>query len=214
MSEFIKNFIRASMILVVVMLIATNSRSGDMNFVGKSQGEPSKREKLKMRKNKLEGGTFYLQTNMWNEADKDILSINFHRGDMIPVGSEVMINSVGKKSIDFLVKSRSIQYTLILSRKHSKLDIFELVDRYFGTDDPLKGKYKKFSAEEKASIKSGIIKAGMSKDAVVMSYGYPPTHRTPTLQGDLWNYWSNRVRRFEVYFVDDKVVRLKGITFE
>ncbi|MCD4781874.1 MAG: hypothetical protein K8S27_15210 [Candidatus Omnitrophica bacterium] len=159
------------------------------------------------------GKTFYLQTNMWNESGKDILSTNFHRGGIIPVGTEVTIKSMGRTAIKFTTKETGKQFKFVLAKKHSKLNIFELADRYFGADHPLTGKYTNFSAEEKDSIKKGIITTGMSKDAVVMAYGYPPTHRTPGLDLDTWNYWENRIRRFEVMFSKGKVVNINGMTF-
>ena len=32
----------------------------------------------------------------------------------------------------------------------------------------------------------------MSKDAVLMAYGYPPDHKTPKLEDDTWSYWLGR----------------------
>jgi hypothetical protein len=53
----------------------------------------------------------------------------------------------------------------------------------------------------------------MSKDAVVMAYGYPPDHKTPSLKTDLWTYWENRLISITVQFADGKaaVVGNKGV---
>jgi hypothetical protein len=49
----------------------------------------------------------------------------------------------------------------------------------------------------------------MSKDAVVMAYGYPPSHKIPTLDSNMWTYWRDRFRRVFVYFENGKVVNIK-----
>lgn len=160
------------------------------------------------------GKKLYVQANMWNEEGKDILSVNYHRGDVIPMGTEVAINSIGGSKIVFTDKTNDKKYNLILSRKHTKLDIFGLADRYFGKDNPLKNKeYKTLNKNDKAYVEEGLICPGMSKDAVVMSYGFPPTHKTPSLDGDVWNYWENRVRRIEVQFQDNEVMEVRGWNF-
>jgi len=51
------------------------------------------------------------------------------------------------------------------------------------------GLYSKFNGEEKENIKKGTIAEGMSKEAVLMAYGYPPSHRTAALASDEWAYW-------------------------
>lgn len=62
---------------------------------------------------------------------------------------------------------------------------------------------------ERKNIKNGTIAVGMSKDAVVMAYGYPPSHKTPTLDSNMWTYWRDRFRRVFVYFENGKVVNIK-----
>ena len=59
--------------------------------------------------------------------------------------------------------------------------------------------------KEQKAIKSGIIEVGMSREAVLMAYGYPPTIRTPSLDTDRWTYWRNRWITQVADFKDDKV---------
>jgi hypothetical protein len=67
------------------------------------------------------------------------------------------------------------------------------------------GPYQRFSEKEKRNIKLGEIEVGMSKDAVLMAYGYPPAHRTPSLESDQWVYWLNRFVNRPVVFRDGRV---------
>ena len=43
----------------------------------------------------------------------------------------------------------------------------------------------------------------MSDEIILMAYGYPPAHRTPSLEADEWVYWLNR-------FVNQPVVLRNG----
>jgi len=44
---------------------------------------------------------------------------------------------------------------------------------------------------------------------VLMSLGYPPVHRTPSLDAPQWTYWENRWVSYVVYFDGDKVSRVQ-----
>jgi hypothetical protein len=57
--------------------------------------------------------------------------------------------------------------------------------------------------QEKKAIKEGRLVVGMSKPAVIMSRGYPPEHRTPSLDVSPWVYWEARFRTKAVYFGED-----------
>lgn len=160
------------------------------------------------------GKNFYLSSNIWNEKDKDILSINFHRGNIIPIGTEVTIDAVKKTKIIFTVNLTGIKYNFILSRKHSNLNIYELMDRYFLKTNPLKeSSYKSLRSKEQECIKLGLICSDMTKKSVIMAYGYPPTHKTPSISLNEWNYWESRARRMIISFIDDKVIEVKGYSF-
>ena len=75
----------------------------------------------------------------------------------------------------------------------------DLAERTFGTrnrEQLMEG----FSDAEKWAIRKGVLVSGMSKEAVVVSYGYPPSHQTPSLSANTWNYWASRMGRFLVTF--------------
>ena len=214
MFEFIKSSIRVGMFLLVIMLITTASESNNMNFAGTAKKELSKQETIKIKRKEIEGRIFYLQTNIWNEAGKDILSTNFHRGRVIPVGAEVTIDRMKRGAIIFTVNATIIQYNFVLAKRHSKLDIFELFARYFGQTNPLEDSfYNSLNSSEQEHINLGRVCFGMTKESVIMSYGYPPTHKTPVLSSDEWTYWESRAKRMIIFFKDDKVIEVKGYRF-
>lgn len=53
---------------------------------------------------------------------------------------------------------------------------------------------------ELQAIKEGKLVVGMSKAAVIMAYGYPPEHRTPSLESNTWIYWIDRFRNKAILF--------------
>lgn len=64
---------------------------------------------------------------------------------------------------------------------------------------------EQFTELERKAIRAGEVKAGMSKAAVIVAIGYPPKHRTASLESDSWRYWQNRFNTFVVVFKDEKV---------
>jgi hypothetical protein len=97
-------------------------------------------------------------------------------------------------------------------KKHSKggTVIQDYFKQYFSEENPLGegGPFQNISADEQTNIKKGKIAVGMSKAAVLMAYGYPPGHKTPSLEGDEWIYWKDRFVNEPVYFKDNKVSQI------
>jgi len=57
------------------------------------------------------------------------------------------------------------------------------------------------------AIKRGRVVNGMSKKAVLVAYGYPPEHRTSSLESNTWIYWRNQFGTFRVCFDEnDKTI--------
>jgi len=53
-----------------------------------------------------------------------------------------------------------------------------------------------------SNIRQGLVADGMTKNEVVMAFGYPPEHATTSLDYNIWKYWSNKRERFSVCFDD------------
>lgn len=88
-------------------------------------------------------------------------------------------------------------------RKYSGEDLDGIFSRTLGKE---KVDLSAFTEVERTSILEGQVEPGMSKAAVLRAMGYPPKHQTPSLSGNEWTYWRNRVASFVVRFRDDKVV--------
>jgi len=151
-----------------------------------------------------EKAVMYTQTNMHYNVYKSAYIIdttNYQIGTLIPVNSEVIMQEVNAKQLTFLYKGQTI--TLRNIAKYSGLNISDVTSKYFSTK---KVNLSKFSKAEQKAIGSASLVKGMSKDAVLLSLGTPPQHRTPDLKADTWTYWRNRWTTFIVSFKDGKVV--------
>jgi len=140
-----------------------------------------------------EGKELYSQVNIWYEKPTKILSTNYHVGGVIPAGTKVTIGDASKKALEFK-DANGTEYRIICKLKHNNVPCDELPATWFGTTDPMAkgGKFEKFTKEEKEYVRAGYIREGMSREAVLMAYGYPPTIRTPNLDQAIWTYWKNK----------------------
>lgn len=59
------------------------------------------------------------------------------------------------------------------------------------------------SEVDQEGIEKGKAKVGMTKDGIRMALGYPAEHETPSLDDDIWTYWTNRWGTYDVIFNED-----------
>ncbi len=149
--------------------------------------------------------TYYTAVNIWFEDATEILTTNYHKGQIIPVNTKVVITKYGNSGFSF-TDEKGIEYSVLYVKKHSVLPVKEIFDRYFSEQ---KVPLDRFTGEERENIEAGTILEGMSREAMLASYGYPPAHQTPTLESNQWKYWGGRMISFFVYFnKDGKVSRI------
>jgi hypothetical protein len=161
---------------------------------------------------KIVGESFFTIANIWYENPEEIVSTNYIRGTFLPIGSKVTVERFGTKGITFMDEN-GMTYKIVFSKRHGgdRMSNWAYFDKYFSKKNPLSsgGSYDKLKQTEKDSIQIGEVTYGMSKEAVLMSYGLPPAHRTPSLKGNIWIYWVSRYHKKTVYFRDDKVFNIK-----
>ncbi|MCF8131367.1 MAG: hypothetical protein K9N10_22890 [Deltaproteobacteria bacterium] len=154
----------------------------------------------------------YTRVNMWYDYDTyygcKIKSTNYHNGQRLPVGTKVTVTEAFYDRINFKAIDTGQTFNLYNVRKYTVVPIRELFSRMFSETNDLDNVH--FTEQEMNAIRRGKIEIGMSKDAVLMSYGYPPAHRTANLSYMTWVYWHNRFNTISVEFLDDKVVEIKN----
>ena len=161
--------------------------------------------------------TYYTKVNIWYENPEKIPSTNYHRGAIIPYGTKVTITSQVKEKINFTAEDQpGINFTLINIPRHSLVSASELFKQYFSQDDPKTNKteFNKFSAREKECIENGTLVEGISKEAAIAAYGYPPKHRTPALTSNLWTYWDAKIMKKLVTFKNNTVTKIEEVKEE
>lgn len=146
-----------------------------------------------------EAKTVYTQVGMWSEKGH-IIATNYKRGFHLPVNSRVTIIKVTPRVIRFTYGGQQIDLKNV--KRYTKVDISRLMERTFSST---KVDLSRFSESEQKAISRGKITVGMSKDAVIVSRGYPPAHRTPLLDLNSWRYWQNRFNTNIYEFIDGKV---------
>ncbi len=140
----------------------------------------------------VSGKSYYTRVNIWYQVPERIFSTNYHVGSILPAGSLIKAVKVGKDYILFS-DEKGITYKITYMAQHSTGTMASFLAATFSEENILAGEeYKKLSEMEKGNISKGIIAEGMSKPAVLMAYGYPPSHRTQSTDMNAWTYWENR----------------------
>ena len=147
----------------------------------------------------IEGETLvYTLTNLHPDDQRSLAySLNYQQDGLIPVCTQVNIDSVNQRELRFTVGATGRQYRYLFTR-HLRDAIDMHMNRYFGPNCP---DLTALSEADRSGIQQGQVFQGMSKQGVILAIGYPPEHQTPSLDADQWSYWRNSHRRFQVYFV-------------
>jgi len=163
----------------------------------------------------LTGQTRYLCCNLHYE-EHEINDANYLRGAVVPFGTRVEISKVSRNRVTFQPVGHP-PLTLALKYGEKNLTMEQYIDRLFVTEDPRAefarpGHDKKLAADiskRRKLIDEGVVQKGMTKHDVLLALGYPPAHRTPSLDASAWTYWQNRWVTMVVHFDGDKVSRIE-----
>ena len=146
---------------------------------------------------KLQGRELYTQVNMHSFKGKAVFWINYQIDRLIPVNTKVTVDEISGSGVVFTIKETGQTLKLKNKSKHSGLSGQQWADRHFGPKPVNLGKFKK-SVQE--AIALARAEPGMSKDAVIIALGYPPAHKTPSLDSPSWLYWRNKWNKVAVQF--------------
>jgi hypothetical protein len=156
------------------------------------------------------GKSFFTKCNIRFEHKDKIPSTNYHVGLMLAAGTKVKITACSKGRIQFTDEASGTAYTILQNTKHNPIELSKLFSQYFSPDNVLEnnGLFNKFSRDERENMSKGTLAVGMSKEAALVAYGYPPNHRTPSTDFDTWLYWNSKIQTVEVRFADGKIKEL------
>jgi hypothetical protein len=151
--------------------------------------------------------TLYTCCNIRHEGDA-VSDGNYAVGAILPFGSPATVQKMTSDSITIQAAGQP------LTLQHEYGRDQESADQYFGKllvqTDP-HARFASFPADVQHAITDGRVERGMTKEQVLMSLGYPPTHRTASTDLNTWTYWYNRWVTYQVQFgADGKVAMLIG----
>jgi hypothetical protein len=130
--------------------------------------------------------------------EKDWISdANWRSLPMIPVGSKIKVLDYGWNRASVEIDGRPMRIGQDYGRREETLQQF--IGKLVVKSDP-RAKIAKYPEKMREAIREGKVIAGMTREQVIISAGYPPTHKTAGLDGNVWNMWGSRAGRYEVHF--------------
>lgn len=152
------------------------------------------------------GSMVYTQTSLWIDNNRH-MTTNYSSGYLIPINSRVEIQESNRGAIVIHVPDLDRRVRIENAANHTGEDIVGIYERYFG-NRPVD--LSRFDSNTRNAIEGGRVEEGMTRDAVLLARGYPPSHQTPSLDQNVWTYWRNRFARQTVTFSGDRVSELAG----
>ncbi len=163
----------------------------------------------------------YTAYNIWKHG-RTVYCINFKTGSkIISAGTRVSdvkitdVKSGGSQSeevIQFIIIDTGEKINVRLNRRwHPGESLNSYKDKMFTTKN-----FKELTAglndKEIEAVKKAVLVTGMSKGAVLISYGPPPEHHTPSLESNKWFYWVNKRNRKKICFgKDDRAIHCSDL---
>ncbi len=139
---------------------------------------------------------------------QSVSDANYSIGSILPFGSPVTIDTMSGDSMT--ITSGGTKLTLTHSYGTGQENSQQYFSKVLVPTDP-HTRFASFPKDVQSAISDGRVEKGMTKDQVIMSLGYPPTHRTASTDLNTWTYWQNRWVTYQVQFGDDgKVINLVG----
>lgn len=153
-------------------------------------------------------GQQYFTRYTFKYEDKDWPITNYARGQTVPINTPVTLVSIGKNSFTIKFVDSGTLLKIDNIEKHSKRSTEQIAKEFLSEKPTAIEKYGKEMADH---ISTGTLRLGMTKTQVLLTRGYPPSHETPTLEGDLWKYWSSRFVVHSLAFENDILVNARGV---
>jgi len=154
-----------------------------------------------------EGAKVYTNYNIWYDDPDDISSLNYQSGKFMPFGTEVEIVEADGRSFTFREKSNGQKFRISYDESWMMIPIEDYLKRFLTTKDR-----EQLSAGIKPAVldkvSKGLVDEGMTRKEVLLAYGYPVVHRTPSLKDDTWIYWIKPLVTTRVVFKGDIVIAI------
>ena len=156
---------------------------------------------------KWQSRTLYTCCSIHYERN-EVSDANYFVGNTLPFGSQVTVTAMTSDTVTFSAGGTN----LTLVHKYGRDQ--ESAQQYFAkilVDTDPRLQFATFPKDVQSAITDGRVERGMTKPQVIMSLGYPPTHKTASTNLNTWTYWYNRWVTYQVTFDDNgKVANIVG----
>jgi len=149
----------------------------------------------------------YTAYNIWRMKPHNMKCINYkYSHDILPAGTKVRNVGISwdsrtsRNAITFKSEKDNRVYNIYFTKNWHPGKTIEDYKNLMISTKSFEELTEGMSVQEIMAIKEGIIVDGMSKNAVLGTYGYPPEHRTGSLHSDRWIYWRNKFVTFAICF--------------
>jgi SmpA / OmlA family len=144
----------------------------------------------------FQGRTVYVCCDLHYAGD-DIDDANYWVGKIVPAGTPITIEKLTKNSVTF--SAGDVHLTLTHQYGAKEETFFQYLGKVFVTEDP-RPRIARYRPAVQRAIEHSKVEHGMTREQVLASLGYPPTHRTPSTKEREWTYWYNRWVTYKVVF--------------
>ena len=151
--------------------------------------------------------TLYTCCNLHRDG-AEISDANYWTGTVLPAGTPVHIETLGRNSVTFTTGDQQLTLTQEVGGKR---ELFaKYLEKVLTAEDP-RPRISAYLPAVRRAIDHGKVERGMTRDQVILSLGYPPADRTASLDNPEWTYRYNRWTTYKVVFGDSgKVVDVVG----
>ena len=137
-----------------------------------------------------------------------ISDANYYVGSLLPFGTAATVQKMTSDSVTFAAGGTAL--TLAQSYGRDQENSQQYFAKIFVDTDP-HTVFNTYSKQVQSAITEARVERGMTKPQVLMSLGYPPTHRTASTNLNIWTYWYNQWVTYQVNFDDSgKVANIVG----
>lgn len=140
--------------------------------------------------------TLFTCCNIHHEGQA-ISDANYYVGAMVPLGTPVQVQSAARSSVT--LTADGTQLTLSQDYGREQESFLQYLDKVLVSEDP-RPRVAAFPRDVQAAIHDSRVERGLTREQVILSLGYPATHRTPSTNATEWTYWYNRWVTYKVVF--------------
>lgn len=146
----------------------------------------------------LEGTTLYTKVNIFvdRSGDSKASYAVYSSRALLPINTPVEITGNWRSGFVMTVKNTGEKIHYEYAAKRMKWSMNEYINMITSPDKTI----LKLPALDTKNVENGTVVPGMTKDGVIAALGYPPSHKTPSLEDATWTYWTNRFNTRVVTF--------------